>query len=49
MLGNLTVVADKVVDCVFLGGVEEIVGVVPDDVEFLLVWVVSVEIVVDVD
>lgn len=49
MLGNLTVVADKVVDCVVLGGVEEIVGVVPDEVEFLVVWVVSVEIVVDVD
>lgn len=49
MLGNLTVVADKVVDCVVLGGVEEIVGVVPDDVQFLPVWVVSVEIVVDVD
>lgn len=49
VLGNLTVVADKVVDCVVLGRVEEIVGVVPDDVEFLLVWVVSVEIVVNVD
>lgn len=49
MLGNLTVVADKVVDCVVLGGVEEIVGVVLDEVEFLVVWVGSVEIVVDVD
>lgn len=49
MLGNLTVVADNVVDCVVLGGFEESVGVVPDEVEFLVVWVVSVEIVVDVD
>lgn len=49
MLGNLTVVADNVVDCVVLGGFEVIVGVVPDEVEFLVVWVVSVEIVVDVD
>lgn len=37
------------IDCVVLGGLEEIVGVVSDEVEFLVVWVVSVEIVVDVD
>lgn len=34
MLGNLAVVTDKVVDCVVLGGVEDIDGMVTDEVEF---------------
>lgn len=49
LLGNLAVVTDKVVDCVVLGGFEDIDGMVPDEVDFWGVWVNSVEFFVDFD